>query len=196
MAGGLGMIRHVKGDRIANDSNQYMIALWQAIQSGWWPPSAVTRELYNEVKNDPDEYDPALVGFIAVGCSFGGGYWNGYAAPVSGRDYVNESFRACLKLAPLIQDVKFVCGDYTDLLIPENSIVYADPPYAGTKGYKDSSFDSDKFWQWCREKSATNKVYISEYQAPEDFKCILSLEKPSTMDSYKTKNTIEKLFTV
>lgn len=193
--GGCGMARNVKGLRIGADSNHYMIALWKAIQSGWEPPLELSKELYYEIKVNPDDYDPALTAFAMVGCSFGGAWANGYANPVGKRNYVDESRRSCLKLKPLIQDIEFIHSNYEDLVIPDGSIIYCDPPYANTKGYKDQ-FDHDKFFQWCREKSATNKVYISEYQAPDDFKCILSLEKTNSFDSYKTKNTIEKLFTV
>lgn len=159
--GGCGMIRNVKGFRIGADSNYYMIALWKAIQSGWSPPLELSKQLYYEIKANPYDYDPALTAFAMVGCSFGGAWANGYANPVGNRNYVDESRRSCLKLAPFIKDVEFVSCDYQDLEIPSNSIIYCDPPYANTKGYKDC-FDHRKFWDWCRQKSAEgNMVYIS-----------------------------------
>lgn len=46
----------------------------------------------------------------------------------------------------------------------------------GTTGYSDG-INHDEFWQWCRERVYDgHKVYISEYQAPDDF--ITIWEKP------------------
>lgn len=56
------------------------------------------------------------------------------------------------------------------------------------------SLSHDEFWQWCRERVYDgHKVYISEYQAPDDF--IQIWEKPlrNNMSSNKRKAT-EKLF--
>jgi hypothetical protein len=35
-----------------------------------------------------------------------------------------------------------------------------------------SVFNHDEFWEWVRNLSKTNIVYVSEYFAQEDFKCI------------------------
>ena len=72
-------------------------------------------------------------------------------------------------------------GDYFDVEIPDGAIIYCDPPYKGTAEYSEGSFDHAKFWQWAREQSKTHKVYISEYQAPEDFKKILEFEQKSSL---------------
>lgn len=57
--------------KIANDNNPYLISLLKAIQSGWIPPSTVTKDMHNKAMRY--EYDDALNGFILIGCSFGGG---------------------------------------------------------------------------------------------------------------------------
>lgn len=52
----------------------------------------------------------------------------------------------------------------------------------------------DEFWQWCRERVYDgHKVYISEYQAPEDFVKIWEKPLQNNMSSDKRKAT-EKLF--
>ena len=38
-----------------------------------------------------------------------------------------------------------------------------------------------EFWDWCRNKSKTHKVYVSEYTAPDDFESILEFEQKSTL---------------
>lgn len=40
---------------------------------------------------------------------------------------------------------------------------------------------SKEFWEWVRKISKTNKIYISEYTAPEDFKPILEFTQKSTL---------------
>lgn len=192
--GGCGMMRNVTGPRVGADNNKYIIALLKAIQQGWTAPESLTKEEYNHIRYNNDEYDPALVAFAAVGCSFGGAWFNGYANSVNGRNYIDESRRAVLKLAPKIQDVKFIHCDYKDLELPENSIIYCDPPYKDTKGYKDE-FNHGEFYEWCRQKFRQgHQIYISEFSAPEDFKCILEIEKTNSFDSFKSKKQTEKLF--
>ena len=62
-------------------------------------------------------------------------------------------------------------------LICKNALIYCDPPYAGTTKYRFGSFDSNSFWQWCRDMSKKgNTVIVSEYNAPDDFNCIWSKE--------------------
>ena len=88
-------------------------------------------------------------------------------------------------------------SSYEDLEIPRNSIIYCDPPYAGTTGYKDK-FNHDEFWKWCRDKKAEgHTIFISEYNAPKDFKCIWSQElNVSVARNGKHKKAMEKLFTL
>lgn len=88
-----------------------------------------------------------------------------------------------------------ICNlNYWELDIPENSIVYCDPPYDGTTKYKDA-FDHQKFWTWVRQISKTNKVFVSEYNAPDDFECIWSKVVTCTMTKNIGSNKkIERLF--
>ena len=80
--------------------------------------------------------------------------------------------------------------------IPNDSIIYCDIPYKDTKQYATSKdFDYDKFWQWCRDMSSVgHKVFISEYNAPSDFKCIWKKEVTNSMSATKTYKPTEKLF--
>lgn len=109
------------------------------------------------------------------------------------RDYISEAVRGIAKQIPNLQGVEFRSGDYKGLQIPEESIIYCDPPYVNTAEYR-RSLNHDEFWQWRRERVYDgHKVYISEYQAPDDF--ITIWEKPlrNNMSSDKRKAT-EKLF--
>ena len=86
--------------------------------------------------------------------------------------------------------------DYQDVPIPDGAVIYCDIPYIGTDKYRKQDFDHTKFWDWARVKSKTHKLYISEYNAPDDFEIVFSLSKRSSYSS-QTNNTqtIEKIFT-
>lgn len=77
--GGFNLIDKVTGNRTANDSHPYLIALFKAVQGGWLPPEEVSETDYLEIKNNPDNHSPELVGFVGFGCSFSGKWWGGYA---------------------------------------------------------------------------------------------------------------------
>ena len=49
--GGCNMIDKVSGNRIANDSNSYLICMWKSLTTGWQPPLIIERDFYNEVRN-------------------------------------------------------------------------------------------------------------------------------------------------
>ena len=56
-------------------------------------------------------------------------------------------------------------------------------------------FDNDLFWQWCRDKASEgHTLLISEYSAPADFECLLSVEHTSILDKANRVVRIEKLF--
>ena len=83
--------------------------------------------------------------------------------------------------------------DYAEVKIstpPQDTIIYADPPYANTSEYKlcGNSFDYERFYQWCIDKAKQGyNVFISEYNMPQDrFKEVWS------KDTYASFNTIKK----
>lgn len=76
--------------------------------------------------------------------------------------------------APGDVDVHCFNLSYKDVLIPEDSVVYIDPPYRGTDGYG-VKFNHNDFWAWVREQPFP--MYISEYSAPKDFEPVWSMSK-------------------
>ena len=104
-----------------------------------------------------------------------------------------------MKQLPRILNVKFTNIDYRDLKI-KNAVIYCDPPYQGTTKYETESFEYDGFWNWCREMSKENWLFVSEYNAPDDFECIWSKEHLANFDCNRGDDTskkvrVEKLFT-
>jgi len=98
-----------------------------------------------------------------------------------------------------LQQATFQSGDYQDVIIPDGAVIYCDPPYKGTAEYKEGGFNHKEFWGWVRIKSKTHKVYISEYNAPDDFESVLEFEQKSTLQGGTQQHSSqpkEKLFTI
>lgn len=67
-----------------------------------------------------------------------------------------------------LESLDFTRGDYRDVKLPNNCVIYCDPPYRGTADYL-NSFDFDAFDDWCRKTSKIHPLFISEYSMPKDF---------------------------
>ncbi len=203
--GGCNMIDKVSGfkRRIANDYNSQLICLLSAVENGWTPPEFVSEEEYKEHKNKKNEIN-ALTAFIGFGCSFGSKWFGGYARGNDSkgipRNIPGESGRNLLKQAPNLKGIEFKNVSFSELEVPDNSIIYCDPPYRNTTKYKDS-IDYEQFYEWCRMQSKNgNRVYVSEYNMPEDFKEIWSKEQKVNFDSTRKSGLVkvntERLYTL
>jgi DNA adenine methylase len=195
--GGCNMIEHVTGKRIASDSNFYLIEMFKKlVYENWLPPQEISEEFYNKIKNNKEIYDPALVSFVGFGCSFGSKFLGCFARGRKTINYAQESYSSLLKQKYYLHGVKFFCKNYIDLDIPSKSIIYCDPPYHSVTGYKDK-INHNEFWQWCRDKSREHKIFISEYSAPDDFKCLIEIPLICNVDNKNNRKLtkIEKLFT-
>lgn len=200
-AGGCNSIDKVSGGRIANDANSKLIAMWELLMQGW-QPGKYSRDEYEAARNGSISFADGEVGWIAFNCSYGGKYWGGFAGETrtkigTVRDYQAEAIKNVLKQVESLRGVQFYNCDYSEVPIPNGSIIYCDPPYRGTTGYS-SGFDHDTFWEWCREMSKSCKVFISEYSAPEDFECIWSVAVKSSLsangNSGGSVESVERLF--
>jgi len=185
--------------RIASDICPYLITCYKQLQQGWTPPETLSEERYQQLK---ELYRQGVcngeIGFAAYFCSFGGKFWGGYARdPKSGYDFVQGARNTCLKFQPDLRNIKFCCSDYEDLLrtLPSGCLIYCDPPYIGTTGYK-SKFDHVRFWNIIREFSNRHDIFVSEYQAPDDFECVWQIERKTCMNTTTggKADRIEKLF--
>jgi DNA adenine methylase len=82
--------------------------------------------------------------------------------------------------------------------VPDNSFIYCDPPYQtiATKGKYKDDFNHEIFWQWCRDMATKGHiVYVSEYNAPNDFECVWQKEINQRMNNnVETSKALEKLF--
>lgn len=195
------MMEHIKcKNKIGSDNNEYLIAMWNDLQNGWTPPDIITKEMYEDIKNNKDEYSKALVAIAGFCATYNAKWFGGYAGIVKTkintyRNYYDEAIRNIIKQSLNLMDVKFINEDYTYFTNYENCLIYCDPPYQGTTQYGSSkNFNYDKFWQWVREVSKNNVVLISEYNAPDDFKCVFEKTLTTTLDKNSRKQDTEKLF--
>lgn len=202
-AGGMNIIDKVDGNRIANDIHFELIEMWKSLVNEEWKPSFYTREDYKAIKLNRQKFDPKIIGWVGFNVSYCGTYFGGYAGLTktkdgSFRNYQEEAIKNVSKQIDGLKGVVFLNNDYRDLIIPEKSIIYCDIPYKGVTGYS-HFFDHKIFWNWARIKSNEgHKVFISEYQAPKDFKCIWEKRVKSSLSANgitgSSKTSTEKLF--
>ena len=105
-----------------------------------------------------------------------------------------------------ISDPKRACcltwsiGDYQDVEIEDNSVIYLDPPYLSggkmTNEYVNGgeNFDHERFYDWCLKQ--TQPLYISSYEMPEsDFKVVAEFARIDTMSATNNGKLVsEKVF--
>lgn len=197
--GGANMIDKVDGNRIGADLNHYLISLLRHCEKGLSKslPDKISEMEYNEIKRNKNDYDDFLVAHCGFNATFGAKWFGGYARPRKVTGYDRDVIcgkNSLVKQMPLLKGVRFENVGYDKLDIPPQSIVYCDPPYAGTTKYKDN-FNHTEFWQWCRDKCKEgHQVFASEYNAPDDFICVWRKEIQSGLNTNSTKKGIEKLF--
>lgn len=188
--------------RAGYDVHDYLISLWQAVSKGWIPPEVVTEEDYKFVKTYKD-INKVLTGYIGFSMSFGGKWFGGYRRDSVGkRDYAMESYKSMVKQSKQLAGVHFIKTSVFDIdfkyfAFTKPCTIYCDPPYAGTTKYKDD-FDHERFYQWCRDRhNEGHKVFVSEYNMPDDFICVWSKEVNNSLTKDTgSKKGVEKLFTL
>ncbi|RKQ59864.1 site-specific DNA-adenine methylase [Thermovibrio guaymasensis] len=197
--GGANMIDKVPDTykRVGYDFNDHAIHALIGIRDNVEQfPDNLNESEYNKLKGLP----PCTIGsWVRIACSFGGIFESKLAADKTGlRNYAQEAKRNALRQSPKIQNVDFICDSYENLDF-ENCLIYCDPPYQGTSGYKTGAFDHEKFFDWCRNQAKKNIVFVSEYNAPDDFTEVWRGEVKTNFASTRKKathNAVEKLFRV
>lgn len=197
--GGGNIFQYVNNPRVGLDCDKYVIQALLLIKDSpeLLPKCAdeISVEFYKNVKKDVNHF---LHGYIGFACSFGGKYFGGRVKssyPSHPSDRVNSQYKASQKQSKLLQGSVILGRDFRSLKNLKNCIIYCDPPYANTTSYK-TPFNHEIFWDYCRMwVKGGNKVYVSEYNAPEDFICIWSKSvKRRFRGGGIIKQAVEKLF--
>lgn len=103
------------------------------------------------------------------------------------------------KDVPLLEGIEFVSYEYDELPIPPHCIIYCDPPYRQTRGYRGTGkFNYESFHIWCMEMALRgHRVFISEYEMPSPFRCVWEKEVANAIcPNRKATRPIERLFTI
>jgi DNA adenine methylase len=159
----------------ATDVNAALINLYKAVQSGWVPPTEVSKETYTAAKSLPDT-DP-MKAFCGFGCSYGGKWFGGQAMPRvyektatchgGNCDYPAMAGRALKRDVVCVQG--FDTGDFLSVQPqPLDAVLYLDPPYRGTTGYTGSPpFNHELLVQRVRDWAGCGvHTFVSEYEFP------------------------------
>ena len=203
-AGGCNVIDKVKGNRLASDKSEYLMDMWFDLTMGYSFDEKIDNDKYSRARTEfnngvNEEFTMAQIGWIGFMASYNGRFFDGgYNGNYKKRDYTKESIDNIKKQIDSMKGVSFSSGNYDEIIIPNNSIIYCDIPYEGTKQYATSkNFNHLEFWQWCRDMTKKgHEVFISEYNAPNDFKCVWSKEITNSMNTSNTYKPTEKLFTL
>ena len=103
---------------------------------------------------------------------------------------LRDFYKQCERL-DMMNKSDFSAKSYDEAYIPENALIYCDPPYINTKGYG-VEFDHARFYDWCRAQKEL--VIISEYTMPDDFIPIWRKNKSVTLCGGGAKKSTESLF--
>ena len=203
-AGGCNVIDKVKGNRLASDKSEYLMDMWFDLTMGYSFDEKRDKDKYSRARTEfnngvNEEFTMSEIGWIGFMASYNGRFFDGgYNGNYKKRDYTKESIDNIKKQIDSMKGVSFSSGNYNEIIIPNNSIIYCDIPYEGTKQYATSkNFNHFNFWQWCRDMTKKgHEVFISEYNAPSDFKRVWSKEITNSMNTSNTYKPTEKLFTL
>lgn len=204
--GGANIIDSIKCERrIGYDRSDTLIALLCQMRDDFSKVLKYgSRDLWDKGKayvkegKMPKDMTLAEIGAMEFFGSFSnGGFPRGYAKKSATRDYYNEAYRNAEKQAPLLRGIEFYTQNYWDLEPCENAVIYLDPPYQGTKQYgyaNQPTMDYEFFWNWVRELSKTNYVFVSEQTAPDDFASIWTQKVKRTAGKDNNFKAVEHLY--
>lgn len=101
------------------------------------------------------------------------------------------------KQAPNLKGIVFKNQNYWELEPVKNALIYLDPPYQGTHHYgyaNQGKMDYNKFWNWVRQLSKDNFVFVSEQTAPDDFEIVWEKDAKRTTGKDNNFKAVERLF--
>lgn len=194
------VLEKIKGQPIyASDISVPLIEMFRGVQNGWIPPTKVSKKDYEMAK--AGMVDVKTTAFIGYGSTFGGGFFNTYMEKDdrNGVHYAKNSHDSLLRIVNRSENgVHFFSANFLECFMPDyGCLVYCDPPYKDTSGYAIApNFDTEAFWQRCRWlEEHGHTVVVSEYQAPDDFSCVLEIPTKTDMHTKNGKDKrIERLF--
>jgi DNA adenine methylase len=168
-----------KNSYTASDNNLNLMNLYAFLKNTNEEYPEITKEEYHYLKQSNLECYKYRRAFAAFAYSFNGKEFGGYTGcDKNGKDWSigPKKYYNKLRSNDTFKSASISLKNYSDY-IPNDKLIYCDPPYASTTKYGKSTFDSKLFWETMRNWSVSNWVFVSEYNAPRDFMCIISYKK-------------------
>lgn len=201
--GGANIIDKIKAKhKVGFDIHEELIALLNYCKYSEKPlPESISKEVYNDVKENPEKYSKFYIGLVGFCGSYNAKYFGGYAGECRTKEgiryYDKEAIRNLEKQRKNLKDIFFSSESFETIFLGINNVFYCDIPYRNTTKYKTEEFDYEKFYKWAIEASKYNTVLISEYDMPEEFECIWEKPHKTSLDKNDNKKPrVEKLFIV
>lgn len=175
--------------------------MWKAAQKGWKPPTTCSEKKFKDLMYSKGE--SAIKGYIGHQYSFGGQWFKGYAPKYGKNINSSKASKNVVEISNTLKNVKFCKGGYEQFNFLKGYVIYCDPPYNNSKSYyningeSSEDFDSTIFWDWCREMSKYNIIFISNYKAPRGADLIFKTDYKLTGDKKligKNNKRVEKLY--
>lgn len=189
---------------LAGDANGSVIKMWQSAQKGWIPPITCSEKKFNDLKYS--KCDSAEKGYIGHQYSFGGQWFKGYAPKYGKTNNSERASKNIVEISKTLKDVKFSKSIYERFSRLKGYVIYCDPPYDNesnshynVNGKNSNNFNSKKFWDWCKEMSKHNIVFVSNYTSPKGTQLIFNNKHKMTGSKKimtKKNERVEKLFLV
>ena len=189
-------------NKIGYDINKYLISLLKQAQIDTSIfPEKITQEEYYYVKAHKDDFPDWYVGLVGFCASFSSQFFMGYGrnGEKSKGEYSTGSINNIIKQAPNLKDIHFEIKNYLDIDNIMGYTIYCDPPYFSKSSTKyrylgTEKLNEDDFWNWCRKMGKNNIILISNYDAPEDFKCIFERERTNAQHNAGELIVKERLY--
>lgn len=160
------------GQMVLNDINKSLIMMHEKCYNEGvnWMRTDITKSEYEWYKANQPE-DP-MTAWVGIGYQLLGTWFHSYF-PHHAYSTRNGQER-CINWLRECGHITFLSGDYKALDIPDNSVVYCDPPYniGVTNEYLERQFNITEFWQYARELSKRCIVFVSCYDCPNDFETV------------------------
>lgn len=178
--------------RIGMDVDCDLIALWGYLRDNPEAPDIIPidKETYYDVKANPANYEAHFRAYVSIACSYRAKKWGGFARDTTDRktnktrQYSSEAISRIKKDAALLKpNDAFYCLDYLEIKaesLANNTVMYCDPPYANTTGYREGSFNHEEFWTWVvnlKQTKPETKILVSEFTIPENIPHTILFEK-------------------
>lgn len=194
-----------------SDVHGPLMLMWQGAQAGltlyddpaFFFPENIGRDDYNYHRST--QLHSPITGLIGFS-GFSGKYFGSYVEADTRYRYSSDPpTRYQVQLRVLSRQIRamqaktsttFRQAPYWEIEPGPGDVLYCDPPYAGTTGYTTGAFDHDAFWDWCRAQAEAGvRVFVSEYQAPEDFVPVWEGKKRVTLNhADNNRVAVERLF--